>query len=444
MVNKKKIRVNNGYRLWLEASKIIPGGNSILSKRPERYASKIWPTYFKKAKGCEIWDLNNKKFYDFAQMGIGVSILGYSNKELNNYIKKKIDKGISTTLNSYEEVDLAKKLLKLNPGFNGVKFARSGGEAMAVAIRLARSLKINNQYIAFSGYHGWFDWYLATNLQTKNNLNEHLIPGLDTVGVDKKLKGSIYPFSYNKTEELKKLIKKNKKIGIIVVESARYDYPEKQFVKNINKICKENNLILICDEITSGFRINGTGAYKKIGFKPDIVVYGKGLGNGFPITAIVAKKKIINKAQKSFISSSNWSERVGFCAALKTIEIIEKKKIWKHLDIIGKQIREGWLKIFKKYNLKISVSNFLPLLTMKLNYGSKNNLILTYYTQEMLKKNFLVSSSIYISHTHSKKIVKRYLYESDKIFKKISILLKHKKIKKEIYTNIRTDAFKRI
>ena len=441
---KKKNKQNKGYNLWLEAEKLIPGGNSIISKRPERYAGKLWPTYFTKSKGCKIWDLENKKYIDFAQMGIGASILGYSNFELNKFIKKKIDQGISTTLNSFEEVDLAKKLLQLNKGFKGVKFARSGGEAMMVAIRLARALNKNHQEIAFSGYHGWFDWYLATNLQTKKNLNEHLLPGLDAIGVDKKLKGSIYPFSYNNALELEKLIKKNKNIGIVVVESARYDYPEKNFVQQVNKICKKNNLILICDEITSGFRISNTGAYKKIGFTPQIVVYGKGLGNGFPITAIVGKKKIMKNATKSFISSSNWSERVGFCAALKTIEIIEKKKVWKHLDKIGRQIKEGWLKIFKKYNLDITVSNFLPLITMKLNYGKENNLILTYYIQEMLKKNYLVSSSIYISFAHSQKLVKKYLNDTDKVFEKISQLLKEKKIKKEISTNIRSDAFKRL
>jgi glutamate-1-semialdehyde 2,1-aminomutase len=443
-MKKKKIIVSSGYKLWLKAKEVIPGGNSILSKRPERYGGKIWPTYFKKAKGCEIWDLENNKFYDFAQMGIGASILGYSNTDLNKFIKKKIDLGISTTLNSFEEVELAKKLLKLNSGFKGVKFARSGGEAMAVAIRLARALNNRRQEIAFSGYHGWFDWYLATNLQTKKNLNEHLLPGLDTIGVDKKLKGSIHPFSYNQASELEKLIKKNKKIGIVVVESARYDYPEKNFVLKINKICKKNNIILICDEITSGFRISNTGAYKKIGFNPDIVVYGKGLGNGFPITAIIGKENVMNIATKSFISSSNWSERVGFCAALKTIEIIEQKKVWKHLDTIGKQIKKGWVKIFKKYDLDISVSNFLPLITMKLNYGDKNNLILTYFIQEMLKKNFLVSSSIYVSYSHSKILVKRYLLESEKVFRKISYLLKSNKIQKEVKTNVRSESFKRL
>ena len=443
-MKKKKLQINSGYKLWLKAKEVIPGGNSILSKRPERYAGKIWPTYFKKAKGCKIWDLENNKFYDFAQMGIGASILGYSNNDLNKFIKKKIDLGISTTLNSFEEVDLAKKLLKLNPGFKGVKFARSGGEAMAVAIRLARALNNNRQEIAFSGYHGWFDWYLATNLQAKKNLNEHLLPGLDTIGVDKKLKGSIHPFSYNKFSELEKLVKKNKKIGIVVVESARYDYPEKSFVIKINEICKKNNIILICDEITTGFRISNTGAYKKIGFNPELVVYGKGLGNGFPITAVVGKKDIMNTARKSFISSSNWSERVGFCAALKTIEIIEKKKVWKHLDAIGKQIREGWVKIFKKYNLDISVGNFLPLVSMKLNYGKLNNYILTYFMQDMLEKGYLVSSSIYVSQSHTKKICTEYMRDCNLTFKKISFLIKNKKLKKSLKTSIRSDAFQRL
>jgi len=437
------LKNKTGIKLWQKAKKIIPGGNSILSKRPERYGKDIWPIYFQKSKGIYIWDLDGKKFIDMAQMGIGSSILGYNNKEVNKAVNIAINKGINTTLNCKEEVFLAQKLLKLNNFAGSVKFARSGGEAMSVAVRIARAFS-KKKTIAFSGYHGWFDWYLASNLKNKTNVNEHLLEGLTTNGVPIELKNTILPFKYDDEKDFEKVINNNKKIGIIVVESARYNYPKKKFVKKINQLVKKNKLVLICDEITTGFRISNTGAYKKIGFKPDIVVYGKGLGNGFAISAILGKKKIMNCAQDTFISSSNWSERVGFVAALKTLEIIEREKTWKKINKLGRMIAINWKKIFFKYNLKIEVCNFYPLISMKLQYGSLNNYIITLFTQEMLKRGYLAATSVYLSSKHNNNIIKNYLKNCDIVFCYISKILKEKKIKKNLLTQVRTDAFQRL
>lgn len=435
--------MNKGIKLWKKATKIIPGGNSILSKRPDRYLPDTWPTYFERAKGINVWDLDGKKYIDMAQMGIGSSILGYSNKSVNSQVNKAVNQGVSTTLNPKEEYTLAKKLLSLNKGFDSVKFARSGGEAMAMAVRIARAY-YKDAKIAFSGYHGWFDWYLATNLENKSNLNNHLLPGLSTKGVPSSLKGSIYPFSYDSVSDFRRLTKKHKNIKIVVVESGRSDFPNSKFVKEIMSFVKKNKAILICDEITTGFRYNGKGLYEDVGFKPDLVVYGKGMGNGFAITAVVGKKKIMKLAQETFISSSNWSERVGFVAANKTLDIINKKKTWLHINRIGKLISKGWNDIIKKYKLKISVGNFYPLISMKLNYGNLNNYILTFFIQEMLKKGYLASSSIYVSYAHKESHVKKYLRETDKIFSIISNNLNLKFFKKKLKNRVRSDSFKRL
>jgi len=211
----KDLYLNNkkGLNFWNRALKIIPGGNSILSKRPERYGKDIWPIYFSKSKGCLIWDLDNKKYIDMAQMGIGASILGYNNNQVNNAVIKVIKKGINTTLNCTEEFELAKELLKRDNFASSVKFARSGGEAMAVATRIARAAcaNIKKNKIAFCGYHGWFDWYLATNIQNKNNLNSHLLEGLSPKGVPDELKNTIFPFKYNDINDFTRLISKKKK-----------------------------------------------------------------------------------------------------------------------------------------------------------------------------------------------------------------------------------------
>ena len=160
--------------LWKKAEKLIPGGNGLLSKRPQRFLPKGWPIYFSKAKGINIWDLNGKKYIDFSNMGVGTAILGYSNFFVDNSVNKKISLGINTTLNSPEEYELAKELLKHDKFAQQVKFARGGGEAMAMAIRIARASSYNNKKykIGFSGYHGWHDWYLAANL--KNRKIQHI------------------------------------------------------------------------------------------------------------------------------------------------------------------------------------------------------------------------------------------------------------------------------
>lgn len=432
-----------GVRLWNKAKKIIPGGNSILSKRPERYLPDFWPTYFKKSQGIKIWDLNNKQYLDFAQMGIGSSILGYSNKKINDAVRNEIKKGINTTLNTKHEYDLAKILLKCNPGFSGVKFARSGGEAMSIAVRIARATT-NSSKILFSGYHGWFDWYLATNLQNQKNLSNHLLPGLSTRGIPSELKNTIHPFLYDDASDFLRVWKKNKDVKIIVIESGRYNFPQKNFVKAIMKIVKERNIVLICDEITTGFRYNGTGLYKSIGLDPNLVVFGKGMGNGFAISAIVGKKREMENAKGTFISSTNWSESVGFVAAKKTIQEIKKKKIWKSINQTGKMIAQGWKYIFKKYNLDIKVSNFYPLITMFPNYGKLNNFILTYFIQEMLKKNFLVASSVYVSFAHKKKDVTKYLKACDSVFSRLDGNINKKFFDKNLLSKQRSDAFKRL
>ena len=434
---------NSGIDLWNRSKKIIPGGNGLLSKRPERYAPDIWPTYFSKASGCEIWDLDGNKFIDMAQMGIGAAILGYCNNEVDNAVKQAINNGISTTLNCPEESHLAKKLIELNPFAEGVKFARTGGEAMSIAIRIARAFSKRDK-VAFSGYHGWSDWYLATNLSGENNLNDHLLPGLSPKGVPKGLIDTAIPFRYNDIENFNQVIIDNPDIGVIVFEGARYDYASDHFLDTIQKISKEKEIIIILDEITSGWRLTDGGVYKINGFKPDIVVYGKGMGNGYAISSIIGKKEIMDVAQDTFISSTFWTERIGFVAALKTIEILVRDEVWNHLIQIGGQIGKGWKKLSKKYNLNIHVTEFKPLITMKFHYGELNAALETLFTQEMLKCGYLAAPSVYISYSHTEKIVVEYLNTVDEVFNILSNAIRNENVKEKLETRVKEEGFKRL
>lgn len=434
--------MNSGLKLWKRALKVIPGGNGLLSKRPQRYAPDLWPTYFQKTKGVFVWDLDGNRYIDMAQMGIGTAILGYNNKDVNDAVKQAIDKGINATLNAPEEVYLAEKLLKLNRFAGGVRFARSGGEAMAIAVRIARAYTGKDK-VAFSGYHGWCDWYLAANLSGEGKLSEHLLPGLNPKGVPKKLKDTAFPFKYNDINELDEILK-NEDIRVIILEGARYDFPNKDFLDYIQKAAKIRKIVIILDEITSGWRLIDGGVYKLNGFKPDIVVYGKAMGNGFAISAVLGRKNIMDYSQDTFISSTFWTERIGFVAALKTIEILTDRKVWKHLNKIGTMIGKGWQSIAEKHGLEIHVTDFKPLVTFKFNYNEMNSQLNTLFTQEMLQRGYLASYSVYVSYAHTESIVKDYLAHVDGVFKIISDSIRHNKIKEKLKTRIATDAFKRL
>ena len=412
-------------KIWKQAQKIIPGGNGLLSKRPERFLPNNWPTYFSKAKGIEVWDLNNTKYIDMSLMGVGTSTLGYANNYIDKNIHKVISKGINTTLNCLEEFQLAKKILKYDNFADQIKFARGGGEAMSLAIRLARA---NNQTtkIAFSGYHGWQDWYLAANLKNITNLNNHLLKNLIPLGIPKELKGSTIPFRFNDFDQINK-IAKSEKLAAIVIECGRYNYLSKDFVKKINKLCKKNKICLIVDEITTGWRETNGGLYKLLNLKPDIVVYGKSIGNGYAISAIVGKKKYMKFANKTFVSSVAWTERIGFTAGIYVIDYFTKKKVSENLVRMGNLIKRGWIKSAKKNKILIEIGDIKTIPTFRFKYESYNEKLYTIFTDLMLKERYLATNAIYLSNSHNFNYIKKYLKVVDIVFEKIGNILKNKK-----------------
>ena len=434
---------NKGQRLWKKAISIIPGGNGLLSKRPERYVPDLWPIYFLKAKGSYVWDLEGNKYIDMAQNGIGSAILGYADKDVDKAVTDIIKKGINTTLNPPEEYELAKYLLDINPGMSLVKFARGGGEAMSIAVRIARA-KSKFDKVLFSGYHGWNDWYIAANVSTRSNLDEHLIAGLNPIGVPVALKNSAIPFLYNDCEDFIEKLKKNEDCAAVVIEGARYYGPDKKFVKLIEKETKKRNITFIVDDITSGFRIGPSGTYLDYGYKPDMIVYGKALGNGYAISAILGTKKSMSVASETFISSTMWTERVGFAAALACLRKINKLKIYKHLIKTGKDISIIWKRLSIKHNINLSVSNFYPLVTFKFKYPKIENLLLTLFIQEMLRRGFLASNSVYVTYTHTPIILRRYEKSCDEVFFLLRKSIDNNNLEKMLKSKARFDSFARL
>ena len=433
--------MDKGQKLWRKAKNLIPGGNMLLSKRPEMFLPDRWPTYFSKAKDCYVWSLENKKLCDLSTMSVGTNILGYSNEKVNKSVINSIEKGNMSSLNCPEEVELADKLISMHPWFDMVRFAKTGGESNAIAIRIARAYS-GKDNVAICGYHGWHDWYLSANLKFKNKLNTHLLPGLSTIGVPKKLAHTIFPFEYNNFQEFKNICNKNN-IGVVKMEVFRNFEPKNNFLEKIRHYCTKNKIVLIFDECTSGFRNSFGGLHINYNVKPDICILGKSLGNGFPITAVLGKRNIMNKAQTTFISSTFWTERTGFVAALKTLEIMEKEKSWKKISKLGKEIKSKWIELSKKHKISIQVLGLdaIPIFVMK---SKKWLLYKTFITSELLKRNILGSNVIYLSTRHNKKILKKYFKILDYIFKDISNFENNKSLDKINKLKICHSGFKRL
>lgn len=429
--------------LYKKAKRLIPGGTQLLSKRPEMFLPDIWPAYYEKAKGCEIWDLDGNKYIDMSYMGIGACILGYSDDDVDTAVKRIIDKGSNATLNCPEEVELAQVLCGIHPWADMARFARTGGEAMAIAVRIARA-KTGKDLILFCGYHGWQDWYLSANIASDKRLDGHLLPGLEPKGVPRALKNTAIPFEYNDTENFLKLIKKYKdRIGGIALEPIRSHYPEKGFLETIRETSQRSGIVLIFDEITSGWRLVTGGAHLNFKINPDIAVFAKAISNGYPMAAIIGRRDVMESAQESFISSTYWTERIGPMAALAAIKKLKEKNVPAHLQRVGREIQDGWRGLAEKNNLNIKVFGIYPLGHFSFEY--KNPLVLkTLFTQMMLERGFLASTAFYASYAHKKEHVKKYLEAVDEVFNCLSKMIKKGNPEKHLKSSVCHDGFRRL
>jgi glutamate-1-semialdehyde 2,1-aminomutase len=408
--------LNKGQKMWRRAKRIIPGGTMLFSKNPDIFLPKFWPAYFERTKGCNIWDLEGKKYLDLSLMGVGTNILGYSRAEVDEAVRKVIKKGNMSTLNSKEEVLLGEKLVHMHSWSGKVRFARTGGEAAAIAVRIARAATGRDK-IAICGYHGWHDWYLSANLKNSNNLNTHLMKNLPINGVQKNLKNSSFAFEYNNFNQLEEIVRQSN-IGAVIMEVSRNNNPKNNFLENVRKLTKNKNIVLIFDECTSGFRETFGGLHIKYKVNPDIATFGKALGNGYSINAVIGSDAVMNYANSTFISSTFWTERIGSAAALKTLEVMEKIKSWKLISNTGSHIKKEWLKLSKIYNIKLEIKGLdaLP----RFDFINKNNLYYkTFISQEFLKKKILASNSIYLCVNHNKNLINRYFDILDSIFSQI-------------------------
>ena len=397
-----------GQELYRRAKKLIPGGTQLLSKRPEMFLPEQWPSYYARARGVEVVDLDGNVYVDMSIMGIGACVLGYADPDVDSAVKAAIDNGTMCTLNAPEEVELAELLCELHPWAQMVRYARAGGEAMSMAVRIARA-HTRRDKVAFCGYHGWTDWYLAANLGEEDALDGHLLPGLDPAGVPRGLRGTALPFHYNRIDQLKAIVDANPgSLAAIVMEPQRGRPPATGFLEEVRDIATEIGAVLIFDEITTGFRMTAGGIHLLLGINPDMAVFAKAMANGYPMAAVIGTEEVMQAAQSTFISSTNWTERIGPAAALATIRKYRRENVADHLIKIGNLVTIGWQQAAEETGLKLHSSGLPSLNHFNLDYEDELALT-TLFTQIMLEKGYLAWNQFKPSFAHREDHVEEYL-----------------------------------
>jgi len=435
--------MGKGQELYIQAKKRIPGGTQLLSKRPEMFLPEQWPAYYSRARGVEVWDLDGQKYMDMSYNGIGACILGAADPEVDEAVKTAIEAGSMATLNPPEEIELAELLCELHPWAQMVRYARSGGEAMAIAVRIARA-HTRRDRVAFCGYHGWHDWYLAANLAEESALDGHLLPGLEPAGVPRGLLGTALPFRYNHIEELLAIVPKYRdEIAAIVMEPIRDHEPEPGFLEQVREIASEIGAVFILDEITAGFRLNTGGAHLLYGIEPDVAVFAKAISNGYPMAAIIGKRDVMQAAQSTFISSTSWTDRVGPAAALATIRKHHRCGVPKHIIRMGTLIQDGWRIAAERVGLELEIGGIKPLSHFAFP-GEQKQAAKTLFIQFMLERGFLATTAFYATYAHQDQHLESYLESAQEVFAHVARALEDKTVLSQLKGPVAHTSFMRL
>jgi glutamate-1-semialdehyde 2,1-aminomutase len=416
---------DSGQQLYDRARRRIPGATQLLSKRAEMFLPGQWPSYYSRAKGVEVWDLDGERYVDMAYSGIGACILGYADPDVDAAVHEAVRLGSMTTLNCPEEVELADLLCELHPWADRVRYARTGGEAMAMGVRVARA-HTRREKIAFCGYHGWHDWYLAANLSEDDALVGHLLSGLEPAGVPQGLRGTAFPFHYNDVAKLEEIASRNE-LAAIVMEPVRGQEPQADFLQRVREISRRSGAVLVFDEISSGWRLTSGGAHLLYGVAPDMAVFAKAISNGYAMAAIIGVAEVMQAFQSTFVSSTYWTERIGPAAALATLRKHRRCEVAKHLIEIGNLVKAGWRRAADRAGLAINLGGIAPLASFAFDYPN-GQAVRTLFTQLMLEKHFLATSGFYASHAHQPEHVESYLRAIEATFTVLAEAVEKKEV----------------
>ena len=401
------MKLINSQKYLEDALSVIPLGSQTFSRSHIFLDKNYFPLFNSSGRKQYLYDVDGNKFLDFIN-GLGSVSIGYGIKEINKDIISTLKKGVTFSLSHRLEYQVSKLLINLIPCAEMVRFGKNGTDVNSAAIRLARYFT-KREKIAVCGYHGWQDWYIAST-------------SMDG-GITKETKKNTHTFEYNKIDSLKKLFKKNK-YAAVILEPLSYEKPNNEFLKKVSLLCKKKKTLLIFDEICTGFRVSEGGVQKIYNVKPDLTTLGKGMANGYPISALVGKKYIMKNLDKIFYSGTFAGETISLQACKSTIEFILKNKTIKKNIIFGKLLKQSVEDLLEKYKLNniINISGHESWLFMRYKSNSSNyNLLLkSFIQQELIKKKILFLGSFNINFSHNINNIKYLIKILKNIFIKIA------------------------
>ena len=398
-----------GPELWKNAREKISCGTGLMAKRAESFDPVSWPSYFSRCSGAHVWDLEGRRFVDFAG-GVGAILLGYGDREVSAAVHRRVTLGNYCTLASPDEVALAELLLELHPWAQRVRYARGGGEALSLAVRVARAAT-GRSGVAFCGYHGWSDWYLAANLGGTSALEGHLLPGLAPLGVPRELAGTAVPFKYNDLAAFEAaLAQLEGRLAAVVLEPMRSEEPRDGFLEKVAARCRAAGAVLVIDEVTSGWRFGFPGACTRLGLAPDIAVYAKAMSNGHPCGAIIGRAEIMDAAKASFISSSYWTDGVGAAAALACIGKMRRVDAQPRVWGLGERIQNGLRKLAAEQpTLRVKIGGQPAAPSLAFDLGEDAPAARALMIRRMLSRGHLFSTQLYAMLAHDEAMIDRAL-----------------------------------
>ena len=374
MATKKESRVKKSLELWKHAEDIIMDGTQLYSKMASVGVKGVSPVYFIKADGVYAWDYEGNKYIDYT-MGLGPCFVGYNNPKVKKAIQKQLEVGTIFSLPSPLEIKAAETLIDIIPCAEMVRFLKTGSEATQAAVRIARAYT-GREKIIKGHYHGWHEWCLADT--TKNG------------GIPQVYKDTVFEVKYNDIDTIKKLFDQHKnQIACVIIEPIETELPKDNYLQKLRDITKQNGALIIYDEVVTGFRFALGGAQEYFGVLPDLAVFGKAMGGGLPLSAVVGKKEIMQKAKNNiFVSSTFGGELLSLAAFLAVVDILKTEPVHERIFKIGNHIRDEFNKLAQKHGSKIECIGLGPRLDFKYRNlkNQDDNYVKTLFMQEVVKR----------------------------------------------------------
>ncbi len=395
---KTVCRVPRSMELYRRAMELIPGGTQLISRRPTRFARGVSPVYAARAKGARFWDVDGHEYIDWVS-GIGAIILGHADEVVDDAVHEQIRSGTCYSINHELEIELAEELVRSIPSAEMVRYAKCGGEACAIAVRIARGATGRDK-VLFCGYHGWHDWYLAANLSAEANLNAHLFAGIEPIGVPRALEGTAMPFPYGDLPALGQLLDDHRgQVAAVIMEPLRTQPPPEGYLAAVAALAREHGAVFIFDEVSTGFRLSTGGAQQYLGVTPDMSVFAKSISNGYPMAAVVGRRDVMRWAERMFISSTYWSDTIGLRAALTTLREIRRRDVPGEIQRFGTLLQRRLNEAAGAAGLAATCGgiNVHPGLKFEVNDPETERVVSTLFIQEMAKRGCHGYTSFYLN-----------------------------------------------